>query len=99
MFAKRITLIYMLYKKIDYDTVSKTLKISTSTISRYSIIFDDKNSQLSSIFKKMEKEETYVRFFDDLLTNIFIQPGVKIGHWKHYWDRKKRKQTRESTGL
>lgn len=56
------------------------LKLSTSTVAKYSY-FLKRNKELSNIFRKMLKEENFLRLIDTII-NEFIQPPGSVGtHW------------------
>ncbi len=99
MFAKRVCIIYLLSKNIDQRTIAKTTKVSTGTVSRYSVMFHKKESALIKILDKLVKKEAISQFLDDMLAGLLIQPGYKIGHWELYWARERKKQFKRSTGL
>ncbi|MDO8610559.1 MAG: Trp family transcriptional regulator [bacterium] len=95
MIAKRIGIIYLLIKKVDYRDIAEVLKVSTATVFYYAIHFDKKESQLVDTIKTMLVKEKVLGFLDDILSDIFIQPGLKIGHWQKYWDHKRKQNERK----
>lgn len=99
MIAKRITIIYLLIKGIDQRSIAKTLKVSTSTVSRYAVLIEGKEKGVRKIVENMIKKEKVLDFLEDTFVDLFIQPGFKIGHWDLYWQHKKRKREKETTGL
>ncbi len=42
LLAKRITIIYLLIKGIEQNNIADLLKVSTSTVAKYALIFHDK---------------------------------------------------------
>ncbi|PIP63598.1 hypothetical protein CO165_01830 [Candidatus Roizmanbacteria bacterium CG_4_9_14_3_um_filter_33_18] len=94
MVAKRIAIIYLLLKGIDQSTIAKYLKSSRATVAKFSLLFYDKESKLIGIIGELLNRETISNFFEDLFADIFISPGLKIGHWQMHWDHKRRQKER-----
>jgi Trp operon repressor len=99
MMAKRITIIYLLIKGIDQITIANTIKVSTGTVSKYAVMFYNKDTKLVNLIRRMITKEKVLDFLDDVFADIFIQPGIKIGHWDSYRQHKRKKIRREATGL
>jgi len=95
MVAKRVGIIYLLIKKVDYRDIAEVLKVSTSTITHYAYLFNNKNSKVVEIIKNQLIKENVLNFLDDFFADLFIQPGIKIGHWQSYWDHKRKQETRK----
>ena len=47
------------------------------------------------MIKSLLGKEKIKHFLDNLIADIFIQPGIKIGHWEEHWKHQKRKQERK----
>jgi len=99
LFAKRITIIYLLLKKIEQSNIADFLKVSTSTVCKYALLIENKNSEMIKIMKFLIKKEKIFDFMNELFASFFIQPGVKIGHWQLYWDHKRKKDRKELYGM
>lgn len=95
MVAKRIAIIYLLLKGIDHTTIAKYLKSSRATVAKFSLLFYDKETKLIGIIGELLNKESISHFFEDLFADIFIQPGLKIGHWQMHWDHKRRQTERK----
>lgn len=95
MIAKRVGIIYLLIKKVDYRDISEILKVSTCTITHYAYIYNNRKSKIIEIIKSQLMKEKVLYFLDDLLADVMIQPGLKIGHWQQYWDHKRKQQERK----
>ena len=95
MMAKRIGIIYLLIKKVDYREIGDILKVSSATTGKYALYFHDKNSYLVNIIKDMLVKEKNMGFLEDLFAEIMFQPGIKIGHHKLAWEHKKRQEERK----
>ena len=98
MLAKRLAIIYMLIKKVDYRDIADTLKVSTATILFYATTFYKRNSRVVNIINKMLKKESVLNFLDDFFSNFMIHPGVYIGHWKLYRDHQRKQEERKIIG-
>lgn len=99
LLAKRITIIYLLLKNIEQKNIADFLKVSTSTVCKYALMLQNKDSEMIRILKSLVKKEKVFDFIDDLLADFLIQPGFKIGHWDLYWQHKKKKQRKETYGM
>ena len=95
MVAKRIAIIYLLIKGIDHSTIAKYLKSSRATVAKFSLLFYDRETKLIGVIGELLNKEKISHFFEDLFADIFIQPGLKIGHWQSYWDHKRRQRERK----
>jgi len=95
MIAKRIGIIYLLIKKVDYRTIAETLKVSTATVLFYSVVLQEKQTKIVDTIKQMLRKEKALNFLDDLFAEILIHPGLYIGHHKLDWEYKKRQEQRK----
>lgn len=94
MVAKRIAIIYLLLKGADHTTIAKYLKSSRATVAKFTLLFYDKDTKLIGIIGELLNQEKISHFFEDLFADIFISPGLKIGHWQMHWDHKRRQKER-----
>ena len=99
MIAKRIAIVYLLIKKIEQRDIATTLKVSTGTVSKFAILFNNKETKTVKLIEKMLLKEKVLNFLEDTFADLFIQPGIKIGHWDSYWKHERAKQKRKETGL
>ena len=97
MIIKRIAIIYLLSKKIDQRTISKVLKVSPSTIGKFSIIVQ-KSDGIVPYFKKILAGEKVADFFEDILTTL-IPPTAYGTDWKLGWKLEKDRQRRKRQGI
>ncbi len=95
MVAKRIAIIYLLIKGVEQSSIAQYLKSSRATVAKFSLLFYDKETKLIAIIGGLLNKEKISHFFEDLFADIFIQPGLKIGHWQSYWDYKRRQKERK----
>lgn len=98
MLAKRLAIIYLLIKKVDYRDITETLKVSSATVVFYSTMFYKKNSRIATIINNMLKKEKVLNFLDDFFADIMIRPGIYKGHWQMYWDHKRKQEDRKTLG-
>jgi len=94
--AKRIGIIYLLIKKVDYRTISETLKVSTATVLFYSAVFKEKQTRIVNLIKQMLKKEKVLGFLEDVFADLMIHPGIYIGHHKLKWEHEKKKEERKT---
>ena len=99
MIAKRLGIIYLLIKGVDFRTIADTLKVSTSTVLFYSVVYKEKKVQTTKLIEQMLKKEKVLNFLEDLFTDLAIHPGIYIGHHKLNWEHEKRKEERKALPL
>ena len=96
MIAKRLGMIYLLIKGVDYRTIADTLKVSTATVLFYSVVFKEKKAQITNLIEQMLKKEKVLNFLEDLFADLTIHPGIYIGHHKLKWEHEKKKEERKT---
>ncbi|MEK7634213.1 MAG: Trp family transcriptional regulator [Patescibacteria group bacterium] len=99
LLAKRITIIYLLIKKIEQRNIADFLKVSTSTVCKYALLLENKDSEMVKIMEEIIKKEKIFDFIDNLLADFLIQPGLKIGHWDLYWQHRRKKERKQTYGM
>lgn len=86
MIAKRIVIIYLLMKEIDYRTICQVLKVSNGTVSKFKLIME-KSEGIVPRLKHILREERVFLFIKELINDLF--PPGKFGvNWKSAWERK-----------
>ena len=95
MITKRVAVIYLLIKGVDYRDISEVLKVSTGTVVLYAAKFYKKDSKLVNMIQSMLKKEKFFNFLEDIFAGLTIQPGIKIGDWQRHWDHKRHQQERK----
>ena len=86
MLAKRVAIIYLLLKKIEYDNICDRLKVSPTTVAKYSLLME-KSEGIVPTFKQIVKVDKINIFLEEIFNSIFA-PG-KIGvNWKIAWENK-----------
>ncbi|MEK7633483.1 MAG: Trp family transcriptional regulator [Patescibacteria group bacterium] len=96
MIAKRLGMIYLLIKGVDYRTIAETLKVSTATVLFYSVVYKEKRTQITDLIEQMLKKEKVLNFLEDLFADLTIHPGIYIGHHKLKWEHEKKKEERKT---
>lgn len=94
MVAKRIAIIYLLTKGVEQIDIAQYLKVSRATVAKFSLLFYEKEAKIIRVIKSLLRKEKVTHFLEDLFADIFIQPGIKIGHWEEYWKHKRRQRER-----
>ncbi|OGK13937.1 hypothetical protein A3C98_01500 [Candidatus Roizmanbacteria bacterium RIFCSPHIGHO2_02_FULL_37_15] len=95
MLTKRVAIIYLLIKGVDYRDIANVLKVSTGTVVLYAAKFYKRDSKIVKMIKTMLKKEKFFNFLEDVFADLSIQPGLKIGDWQRYWNHKRRQQERK----
>lgn len=94
MLVKRIGLFYLLLKEANWESICEILHISTSTIATYTIFLKEK-TKIQNTLKTLKQREEFVGKMEDVLSDLLIQPGIKIGHYSlkraHELQKEKRK--------
>ena len=99
MFTKRAAAMYLIIKGLSQRDIAEILHISSSTVSRYSVIIDNSNGKVKNTVLKMIKRENIEQHLDDIVSGLLVQPGIRVGSWQEYWNYKKRKSARKSLGI
>ncbi len=97
MVAKRITVTYLVLKGIDYKIICETLKVSPTTVAKFTLLLE-RSEGMVPLFKKMLRNEKIELFLAELFSEIF-RPGVRGVDWRSAWDLKRSIQQKKETGL
>jgi len=97
MIAKRIAIVYLLLKQIDYTVIEEALKVSSATIARYKFQLE-KSDGLVPAFNKILNNDKILLFLDELFDSLF-PPGTYGTDWKSAWQVKFRIQREKSQGI
>ena len=86
MIIKRIAIIYLLLKEIDYRMICKALKVSNTTVNKYKLSME-KSEGIVPVLKNLIKQEKIWLFFEEIFSQIFYpgRPGI---NWKAAWELK-----------
>lgn len=97
MLAKRVAIIYLLLKKIEYYNICDRLKVSPTTVAKYALLME-KSEGIVPTFKQIVKIDKINIFLEDIFNNIFA-PG-KIGvNWKTAWENKIKLENKKTFGI
>jgi len=99
LFAKRITIIYLLLKGVTQANICEILNVSSATVSKYGLFLTNKELKLITVFKGRVIKEKVFAAIDDILAEFIIQPGIKSGHWQLYWNHKIKKDRLKRYGI
>lgn len=92
MIIKRLSVIYLLLREVPTGEIVEHLRVSKSTVSKFSLLFHDRKTPLIETVEILISQKKILHAIDDLFASIFIQPGRKIGHWQLYWDQVRKQQ-------
>lgn len=97
MLIKRIAVIYLLLKDIDYLTICEILKVSNGTVSKYKLLMESSKG-IVPVIKKMIKNEKIWLFFEEIFSQIFYpgRPGI---NWTTAWEMKLALERKIERGL
>lgn len=97
MLAKRVAIIYLLLKKIEYYNICDRLKVSPTTVAKYTLLME-KSEGIVPTFKQIVKIDKVKIFLEEVFNNIFA-PG-KIGiNWKIAWKNKIKHEKKKTFGI
>ena len=97
MIAKRVTIIFLLLKKIDYQTISDVLKVSESTISKFHLIMENSKGIVGSL-QGMLLNDKLLNILDEFIL-AFKGPGMHGTNWKSAWQQKFELERRKREGI
>lgn len=86
MVSKRIAIIYLLMKKIDYTNISNVLKVSSTTIAKFHSMINNKGA-IANCLKVIVNSEKVKDFFEKLFLDL-RGPGTYGVNWKSAWKQK-----------
>lgn len=97
MLAKRVAIIYLLMKKIEYYNICDRLKVSSATVSKIALLME-KSEGIVPSFKQIVKIDKVKIFLEEVFNNIFA-PG-KVGvNWKIAWENKNKLENKKTFGI
>ena len=86
MLAKRIAIIFLLMKNIDYKTISEVLKVSTTTVFKFRLLMENSKGIVLAL-RQVVMNDKVILAFKELFSDLFA-PGVYGVNWKAAWERK-----------
>ena len=97
MIAKRVTIIFLLMKKIDYQTISDVVKVSPSTIAKFQIIMENSKGIVKAL-QKILLNDKLVNILDEVIL-AFKGPGMHGTNWTSARQRKNELERRKAEGI
>lgn len=97
MLAKRVAIIYLLMKKIEYYNICDRLKVSSATVSKIALLME-KSEGIVPAFKQIVKIDKVKIFLEEVFNNIFA-PGKTGVDWKIAWENKINLEKKKTFGI
>lgn len=97
MIVKRIAIIYLLMKNIDYRNICEVLRVSNSTVSKYRVPMEDSQGIVPALKGLLGIEKVSLAI-EELFSEIFT-PGVYGINWSAAWQRKRNLQRKKDQGI
>lgn len=97
MLAKRIAIIYLLLKKVDYLTICDVVKVSPSTVAKFSLLLE-KSEEVSQTFSSILRQEKILNFVEGIFNDLFA-PGTMGVNWSNAWRRKNEFERKQNQGI
>ena len=97
MIAKRIAIVYLILKNIDYRQISETLKVSQATISKFRLLME-RSEGLIPAFQRILAKDKIVSILENIFAGLF-SPGRYGVNWKNAWRYQKYLEQKKLTGL
>ncbi|MCR4276667.1 MAG: Trp family transcriptional regulator [Candidatus Roizmanbacteria bacterium] len=97
MIIKRIAIIYLLLKEIDYRMICRALKVSNTTVNKFKLSME-KSEGIVPALRGMVKQEKVWLFFEEIFSQIFYpgRPGI---NWTAAWETKLALERKKERGL
>ncbi len=98
MFAKRIAIIYLLLKNIDFHNICMALNVSSATVAKFKLLIENKQDGFIRAFQNIIFRDKTQEIIDDFFNTIFA-PGVYGVNWKIAWERKRESERKKRFGI
>jgi hypothetical protein len=98
VFAKRIAIIYLLLKDIDFHNICMALNVSSSTVAKFKLLIENKDDGLIEAFDNVIFRDRTKEIIDDFFNSIFA-PGKYGVNWKIAWERKRESDRKKQYGI
>jgi len=95
MIAKRVAIIYLLIKGIDYLVIADVLKVSSRTIAKFHSIIEE-GKEVKNIIESVAGNDRIKVFFEEL---FFREPGTYGVNWKSAWRQKFEIERKRQRGI
>ncbi|VVA44443.1 conserved hypothetical protein [Candidatus Roizmanbacteria bacterium] len=97
MLAKRVAIIYLLLKKIEYYNICDRLKVSSATVSRIALLME-KSEGIVPVFKQIVKIDKVKMFLEEVFNNVFAPDKVGV-NWKIAWENNNKLENKKTFGI
>lgn len=97
MIAKRIAIIYLLMKNIDYLMICQVLKVSNSTVSKFKQLMDNSQGIVPALKQLVTVEKISLKF-EEFFNDIF-HPGLHGINWSAAWQNKRELERKKEEGI
>jgi hypothetical protein len=97
MIAKRVAIIFLLMKDIDYFSISQVLKVSSSTIANYHTVLLSSKGVVESL-KSIVRNEKVANFLEETWLE-FSRPGKPGVNWSNAWKTKNELERKKREGI
>lgn len=98
VFAKRIAIIYLLLKDIDFHNICMALNVSSATVAKFKLLIVNKQDGLIKAFDTIIFRDKTREIIDDFFNTIFA-PGKYGVNWKTAWERKRESERKKQFGI
>ena len=99
MFAKRIAIIYLLLKNIDFHNICMALNVSSATVAKFKLLINIKHEDgLIRAYQNIILNDKTKEIIDDFFNSIF-RPGKYGVDWKVAWERKRESERKKQYGI
>lgn len=98
VFAKRIAIIYLLLKNIDFHNICMALNVSSATVAKFKLLIENKHDGLINAFDNIIFRDKTREIIDDFFNTIFA-PGKYGVNWKVAWKRKLESERKKKFGI
>ncbi len=98
MFAKRIAIIYLLLKNIDFHNICMALNVSSATVAKFKLLIENEQDGLIRAYQNIILRDKTKEIIDDFFNTLFA-PGVYGINWKIAWERKRESERKKQFGI
>jgi len=97
MIAKRIAIMLLIIKDIDYRSICKVLKVSITTVCKYRMLIDH-NQAIKQKLTHIQQNEKIVDAISQIYL-LFRPPGGLHVNWKAAWQLKNELERKKQEGI
>jgi len=97
MIAKRIAVMYLIRKGIDYHTICEVLKVSTTTIAKFVYLLE-RSSSIKRALDSLINDSHLTLFFKELF-GLLYRPGASGINWKSAAEYHRKLRNEKTRGI